>query len=358
MADDVLRKANANRISQELIQLGRYSFCPQDHKQIIRWAEAFRLDSLDLLKIFEEIGDFDVVDGIIMSLKWDLRYLPLPPSDWEKNLSIRRLFIRGKYSKETSKGDLYITGANLPSLRSLAIRGTGPVKVTVTRLEELESLQCWKSILSSIDLAEFPSLSSLSLTEKTKLTNIRYCYKPNLKYLQLSDGIISCIPLDFFPNLETLSLNSNHLLAIDLSFVPRLISLSLDNNQLERIDLQPVAGLRSLSIANNALTNIDLSSVPLLSELNCRENRLTELNLKPVPNLTELWCSKNQLLELDLSTVANLDELICFDNKLTDLTLAAIPRLTRLGYDQHLMPTLDLVQAPLLEQVNASWMGV
>ncbi len=357
MADDVLRKANENKITQELIQLGGYAFCPQDYKQIIRWAEAFRLDPLDLLKIFEKIGDFQVVNGVILSLRWDLGYLPLPPQEWERDLSIQRLEIKGKYSKETSKGNLHLTDSNLPNLRSLVIRGTGPVSVTVTRLEELESLRCWYSNLSSIDLSEFPNLSCLSLSNRTRLTNISFYYMPNLKHLALNKSVMSCIPLDCFPNLESLRLRRNHdVLNLDLSLVPKLISLSLDDNQLEWIDLQPVPGLRSLRITNNVLTSIDLSAVPLLGELNCSENRLTEINLKPVPNLTELWCSKNQLVELDLSAVTNLDELVCVDNKLTDLNLAAIPKVTRLGYDQHLMPTLDLAQAPLLELVNADWL--
>jgi len=335
MADDVLRKANENRISQELIQLGRYSFCPQDHKQIIRWAETFGLDSLDLLKIFEEIGDFDVVDGTIMSLKWDLKQLPLPTADWEDNLSIRKLYIRGRFSKEQT-GNLRITGKSLSNLEDLTLWGTGPISATVTELPRLEHLRCWSSNLSSLRLKEFPALVNLSM-RRNNLKALEPCFSQLLTSFTCNSNNLHKFEPSLFPCLEWLHLNDNQLKTIDLSPLPMLEDLSVAGNRLTSVDLRHVPRLRSLSIYRNLLATLDLSATPLVTSLDCSNNCIKELDLSRVPDLLEGFNEDkhDELLGPSFSCENNpLDLVILTESQATTLS-HAIPSSAKVIVNSH-----------------------
>lgn len=336
MADDVLRKANENKITQELIQLGVYSFCPQDHKQIIRWAEAFRLDPLDLLKTFEKIGGFQVAEGMVISLQWDLRHLPLPPIDWEENLSIQKLDIRGRFSKE-QMGDLLISGNSLPNLQELTLWGTGPVSVTVTQLPRLEFWRCHSANLASLKLKEFPALALLSM-RRNNLKAFTPCSSRILRSLACNSNNLYEFDTSLFPRLKRLSLSHNQLTDIDLSPLPMLEDLSVGNNQLTSINLHHVSRLRSLSVDRNLLATLDLGSTPMLTSLDCSDNCIKELDLSKIPDLVKgiNEYNRDNLLGPSFSCENNpLDSVIVTESQATTLA-HAIPSSAKIVVNTHL----------------------
>lgn len=93
----------------------------------------------------------------------------------------------------------------------------------------------------------------------------------------------------------------------------------------------------------------DFFAVKDFAHVNIRRNKSSSAKTK------EISKAKDQLSILQEQLMHSYA--VYFDDKLTSFNLAVIPRLTQLGHDEKLMPALDLVQAPLLEQVNADWMG-
>ena len=336
MAGDLLSRVAGDQVAQERIQLGDYSFRLPDHKQLMEWAETLGLDPIELVKTLERIGRgdrFQVGDGAILSLRWDLKVLPIPPNDWVEGLTIRILEITGAMC--TKRYNLGFTSSNLPHLTDLTILGS-KLTVDIIEIPTLERLWCSGSTLKEFRLGNFPILSSLSL-QRCKLTelDLRY-YAPRLYLLQC----------------RRISLHD-----LDISLFPCLEILSIVDGGLNRIDLEPLPMLKSLCCRGNQLKELDLLPTPHLTQLDCSSNQLKELDLSPAPLLTELDCSSNQLQELDLSSVFNLTELNCLNNQITEIDLKPVPKLIHLGYDKPRIPNLDLTHTPLLEQVNPDWMG-
>ena len=187
MAGDLLSRVKGAQVAQERIQLGAYSFRPPDYRQIMRWAETFGIDSIDLLDNFEKAEYFEVSDGAILSLRWDLEKLPLPPNDWEDGMSIKCLYIRGKFSKEQRRGHLCITGESMPNLSDLTLWGLGTISVEISRLPKLEWLRCWSCNLQALRLEDFPSLCGLSL-RRNKLRHFEFSFLPDLIHLNCSSN--------------------------------------------------------------------------------------------------------------------------------------------------------------------------
>jgi hypothetical protein len=108
MADDVLSNFKDRKITQERIQLGDYSFCQQDHRQIMRWSKIGGIEPLELLSILEDTVceparsdwidciEFKVDSGSIISLAWPSETLNSLPNEWEAGLRIESLGICGK----------------------------------------------------------------------------------------------------------------------------------------------------------------------------------------------------------------------------------------------------------------------
>ena len=112
--------------------------------------------------------------------------------------------------------------------------------------------------------------------------------------------------LEQMPALESLDCSKNTLKSIDLSKNTVLTTLSCSGNELTSIDLSQCPALTTLYCSYNSLSSLDLSKNPALTTLTCSNNQLTSLDLSKNPALTTLTCSSNQLTSLDLSKNENL----------------------------------------------------
>ena len=307
MAGDVLSRVNSIQITQERVQLGDYSFRPPDYRQIMRWAETFGLDPIELLGVFEKSGYLEVADGAILSLRWDLKKLPFPGNDWEYGILITDLYIVGSYSKEQS-GRLCITGENLPNLANLTLRGLNGIAAEISRLPKLEWLSCCNCKLPALTLRldDFPGLRGLEL-ERNELKQSDFSFLPDMLHLWHTENRLTEINLMHFPGLKTLNLRGNQIKNLDLSPTPLLTELNCSNNQLKELDLSQTPLLNELDCSNNQLNELDLSSTQLLIELNCSNNQLKELDLEPTSSLASLICSANQIVKLDISQSPRCD---------------------------------------------------
>ena len=303
MAGDLLSRVKGDQIVQERIQLGHYSFRPQDHRQVMKWAETFKIDPIDLLGILEKGGYFEVADGAILGLLWDLKELPTLPNDWEDGMLITSLSIIGKYKTE-QRDRLCITAEDLPHLVDLELKALWGLPIQIGRLPKLKWLMLRRCNLATLRLEDLPSLRGLFLY-RTEYSSIEPSYLPDL--LHLSHG-------------------SNKLTEIDLMHFPGLKSLDIEDSQLQELDLSSTSLLTELNCKNNQLQELDLRSTPLLTNLNCSGNQLKKLYLSPTPLLTELDCGNNQLQGLDLKPISSLTSLVCRANQIKELDISQAPQ--------------------------------
>ena len=166
MAGDVLSRVKSNQIAQERIQLGDYSFRPPDYRQIMRWAQIFRLDALKLLTLFESSKwhlntdsdtkrdrpdlnpiEFEVKNGAIISLAWNFDSLPFLPKEWEQGLKIISIGFLGASPKELS-----IYGIDLPLIEQIACSACHLSSLKLSGLLNLKRLDCSENNLAKIEL--------------------------------------------------------------------------------------------------------------------------------------------------------------------------------------------------------------
>jgi Leucine-rich repeat (LRR) protein len=329
---DLLSLVKGDQVVQDRIQLGHYSFRPQDHRQVMKWAETFKIDPIDLLGIFEKSGYFEVAGGAILGLLWDLEKLPTPPNDWEDGMLITTLWIRGKYSTE-QRDRLCITEEDLPQLVDLELKALWGLQIEIGRLPKLKWLELRSCNLATLRLEDFPSLRGLFLF-RTELCSIEPSYLPDLLHLAHNRNKLTEIDLMHFPGLKSLDIGaastittrSNQIRSLDLSPTPLLTDLDCSYNKLQVLDLSSTPLLTRLNCSNNQLKELDLSTTPLLTTLNCSGNQLKELDLSPTPLLTELDCGNNQLQSLDLKPTSSLTSLVCRGNIIKELDISQVPQ--------------------------------
>ena len=99
--------------------------------------------------------------------------------------------------------------------------------------------------------------------------------------------------LSQMPALESLDCSKNTLKSIDLSKNTALTTLSCSGNELTSIDLSQCPALTTLNCNYNSLSSLDLSKNPALTTLNCSNNQLTSLDLSKNENLTSAYLSGN-----------------------------------------------------------------
>ena len=95
-------------------------------------------------------------------------------------------------------------------------------------------------------------------------------YEKNVQSLQ---GI------EFFTALESLQCMRNQLTSLDVSKNTLLRTLSCDENQLTSLDLSKNTLLMMLDCSYNQLTSLDISTLTALESLQCHDNQLTSLDV-------------------------------------------------------------------------------
>lgn len=235
ITQDVLTRAQDNRLSGARFRVGGYLLREPDYRQILRWSDALGMPPEEVLETLAEIRvqserggnynpiTFGIEDGAIVSLAWDFRYMPLIPVVWERGMLIRDLGFCGD--------------------RPGGAIGLCPV------LARLQTLVCEKCCLRYLDLSQVPQLTTL------------FC-------------------------------GANFLSQLNLSQVVGLTELCCSDNELTELNLLPVPRLTKINCTWNQITMLDLASVRELTRLSCYYNRLTELDLTSTPKLTHLACDE------------------------------------------------------------------
>ncbi len=137
-----------------------------------------------------------------------------------------------------------------------------------------------------------------------------------------SSNISSVTGIEAFVNLDSLNCVKNLLTSLDVSENTALTYLNCRNNQLSSMDVSNNTALSYLYCGENQLISLDVSNCTALTYLSCGWNELTSLNASNCTALTELICHANQLTSLDVSNNTALTDLFCHGNQLTSLDVS------------------------------------
>ena len=214
-----------------LHRIGDYEFCDADFRQILLWAEQVGESPGYVVECFSRAENprsdcsfsFEVVDGRILKLVWDLAAMPIDLFECREPLRMTHLMFEGSSD-----------GQRLTELRLTGCKG-------------LVYLDCSSNFLTELNLSAVSGLRELR------------CYHNQLTALDLSA----------VPELRELWCHYNQLTELDLSPVTDLRILSCGDNPLTELDLSAVPELETLSCSENQLTELDLSAVPELETLSC-----------------------------------------------------------------------------------------
>jgi len=213
------------------------------------------------------------------------------------------------------------------NLESLKCYNSSLTSIDVSKNTKLTSLNCESNNLTSIDVSKNAALTELNCSSNN-LTSIDVSKNAALTSLECDFNDLTSIDISKNTALSSLYCWDNNLTSIDVSKNTALTSLNCSYNNLTSIDVSKNTKLAGLSFYGNNLTSIDISKNTALIDLGCSYNNLKSLNISKNTKLKWMWCAYNDLKSLDVSKNTELTELFCGNNKLTSLT--GVQNLTKL----------------------------
>lgn len=166
--------------------------------------------------------------------------------------------------------------------------------------DRLEKLNCSENDLSSLELADFPVLTSLICNENPRLSNLTLSGVPALEQLYCFHSNLSQLDLHNVPNLMYLAWGGSPLQELDLSGNPKLHTLHVLGGDLSQADLSHNEELDTLLWNHTRIETLDLSHQPNLTYLNCTDNQITALDLSSNTKLETVYAGNNCLLAIQL----------------------------------------------------------
>lgn len=196
----------------------------------------------------------------------------------------------------------------------------------ITNLDVVNSMTNLNTLLAS-----YNKLTSLSITGKSQLTDLRVggntlltrllCYRNALTSLVVT-GCTAMTDLRCYENADLTSIYGlGNCTAItyldcedcaitnldDLNNLTNLVTLYARNNKFTTLNVTGKSNLTYLYVSGNTQ----------LTSLNCRDNALTTLDVTNCSAMTYLSCSHNQLTLLSVQGCTALKTLYCYQNKIS-----------------------------------------
>ena len=163
---------------------------------------------------------------------------------------------------------------------------------------------------------------------------------------------ITSIDVSKLSNLESLDCSYSDLSSLDVSKNSKLINLRAYGNQLDKIDVRGAVDLAYLDVKNNWLESLDLSHNKKLVYLNISSNEIEAVDVKDMPELVELYVSNNKITALDVSKNPALKTLQLSNNSVSILDLKNNLHLVTLTVDGNRLEGLDLKGHERLTYLN------
>ncbi|MBC1483274.1 LapB repeat-containing protein [Listeria sp. FSL L7-1509] len=214
--------------------------------------------------------------------------------------------------------------------------------------------------LSTLNLSNNPSITSLTIEDLPNLTNINTTIDVGQTSL-LEELTLSNLPLlttagKNSSNTVNFSNYSTALTTIKLASLPKITTIDFDSNLIADADIQNMAVLNYIDLHGNKLTDASkLINLPVLTTLDLSSNQLTTTGVSGLFQLNSL-----QVLNLDTNSL-NSFELDANNDlpNLSNLSLRYNPTITKLHIEDQpklviIYTTLNSNQTSLLEELTLS----
>ena len=216
----------------------------------------------------------------------------------------------------------YITNEEIAALTALNVSSKNISNLTgIKYFTALEELRCYNNPMTSLDVSGMTSLTYLDCAPTdsytgTKLTSLNVSGCTNLETLLCYNTNISSLNVDNCSKLKQLNCHN----------CPMLTYLSVINKPtLTTLDCSNCSGLTTLNCYRGNLTSLNVTGCTALSQLRCYENSnlATITGLADCTAITYLDCEDCKISSLPgINTMRNIEYLYARNNKLTTLFIS------------------------------------
>lgn len=209
-------------------------------------------------------------------------------------------FLSWVQQKDTD-GDGFLSQSERDAVAEMDLRKKGIQDLSgLEWFDRLEKLNCSENDLSSLELDDFPALTSLTCNENPRLSSLDLSGAPALEQLSCFHSNLSQLDLHDVPDLMYLAWGGSPLDELDLSGNPELHTLHVLGGNLTHADLSHNEKLDTLLWNHTWIETLDLSHQRELTFLNCTDNHLTSLDLSGNEKLEAVYAGNNRLLAIQM----------------------------------------------------------
>ena len=262
----------------------------------------------------------------------------------------------------TSKASLvYVDLQNNPQMTTANIYNNSTLpSIIVYNCTALTTLNCYRNDLTGFDVTGCTALNTLKCYGNANLaTIIGLADCKAITYLDCEDCQITSLPgINSMTNIATLLARNNKLTSLEVTYKSKLTNLRVNGNTT----------LTTLQCYNNALTSLNVTGCTALNTLKCYENAnlATITGLADCTAITYLDCEDCQISDLSaVNSMNNIQKLYARNNKLTsfavtgksDLTYLRVSgnqSLTTLQCANNALTTLDFTNCPALTHASCA----
>ena len=249
-----------------------------------------------------------------------------------------RGYVKEKFDK--NKDDI-LSAEEIAAVKDIHVEGKPITSIEgIEHFTALESLDCSKTKLPSLDTSHNENLVFLRCNEISTLTTLNVSENTALKHLYCNDNPLTALDLTNNTALEKLECGENEFTTLDLSKNTSLKYFGFFNGKLSSLDLTNNTNLEELYFCGNNFSTIDVSKNTKLKFLHLFSNQLITLDTSKHSNLQRLWVYDNPLTSMNLGDSGSTME-VKFDNKPYPIEVSAAEK----TFDLNTLPGFDVSKA-------------
>lgn len=249
-----------------------------------------------------------------------------------------RGYVKEKFDK--NKDDI-LSAEEIAAVKDIHVEGKPITSIEgIEHFTALESLDCSKTKLPSLDTSHNENLVFLRCNEISTLTTLNVSENTALKHLYCNDNPLTALDLTNNTALEKLECGENEFTTLDLSKNTSLKYFGFFNGKLSSLDLTNNTNLEELYFCGNNFSTIDISKNTKLKFLHLFSNQLITLDTSKNSNLQRLWVYTNPLTSMNLGDSGSTME-VKFDNKPYPIEVSAAEK----TFDLNTLPGFDVSKA-------------
>ena len=247
-------------------------------------------------------------------------------------------YVKEKFDK--NKDDI-LSAEEIAAVKDIHVEGKPITSIEgIEHFTALESLDCSKTKLPSLDTSHNENLVFLRCNEISTLTTLNVSENTALKHLYCNDNPLTALDLTNNTALEKLECGENEFTTLDLSKNTSLKYFGFFNGKLSSLDLTNNTNLEELYFCGNNFSTIDISKNTKLKFLHLFSNQLITLDTSKHSNLQRLWVYDNPLTSMNLGDSGSTME-VKFDNKPYPIEVSAAEK----TFDLNTLPGFDVSKA-------------